>query len=137
MGRLGRARTFVICSDAEGMRLPTDFAGVTVLRFESTRTDNNAVAAVSSACFQIRQTIRSLGEAEARGLQRLGNVTNQVESVGVQLLHLVGLLAQSRILELDVIKKQLGAFLPSDFLGKVVDDLRALEAATEPQDKQG
>ena len=118
------------------MRLPTDFAGVTVLAFESGRRDGNVLASVSSACFQIRQAVRTLGQAEARGLQRLGNATNQVETVSGQLLHLVSLLAQSRILELDVIKKQFGSFLPEDFLGKVVQDLRALEEATG-KDKQG
>ena len=137
MGRLGRERTFVVCSNAPTLKLPSDLAGVTVLRFEHARSDGNTVAAVSSACFEIRQAIRKLGQAEARGLKRLGEASNQVENVSGQLLRLVTLLARSRVLELDVIKKQFGAMLPSDFLEQVMRDLRELETATAAPPKDG
>jgi hypothetical protein len=113
MGRLGRSRTFVVCSDDPNLKLPSDLAGVTVLRFESTRSDANLVAAVGSASFQIRQAIRALGQSEARGLKRLDDASLQVESVGAQMLRLVKLLTRSRIVELDVIRNSpLGGLLP-------------------------
>jgi predicted nucleotide-binding protein len=61
MGRLGRSRTFVVASDDKDMKIPSDFAGVTMLTFQSHRNDDNILASVSSACFQIRQAMQSLG----------------------------------------------------------------------------
>jgi hypothetical protein len=136
MGRLGRTRTFVVCSDAPRMKLPSDLAGVTVLRFESARSDRNILASVGSASFEMRQAIRKLGQAEARGLKRLGDASSQVENVSAQLLTLVTLLARSRILELEVIRKQFGAVLPGNFLEQLTKDLRELESVTTVRKKE-
>jgi hypothetical protein len=121
MGRLGRARTFVVCSSAPTMKLPTDLAGVTILRFEANRADGNLVAAVSSACFQIRQAIRALGQAEARGLQRLGEATAQVEDVSERLVRLVGETqetVQNALAEVRRIPQELMACVPRRASGR-------------------
>jgi hypothetical protein len=130
MGRLGRSRTFIVCSATKDLKLPSDLAGVTVLHFDSDRSDKNILAALGPACFQMRQAIRDLGVTEARSMVRLGTATAQVESVSAKLLHLVNLLTRSRALEMDVIQNQFGRFLPSGFLDKLKADLKDLEAAT-------
>jgi hypothetical protein len=35
MGRLGRARTFAVCSDSPTLKLPSDLAGVNMPRFKA------------------------------------------------------------------------------------------------------
>ncbi|MCI0692574.1 nucleotide-binding protein [candidate division KSB1 bacterium] len=135
MGRLGRARTFVVCDgDNKNMRLPSDLAGVTVVKYKANRSDGNLVAALGPACTLIRQAIKNLGLSETRGLHRLQKATTEVEGLSDKVANLVNLLARSRILELDVIRKQFGPLLPSDFLEKVSQDLNDLEEATRKED---
>lgn len=54
MGRLGKARTFVVCSANPQVRLPSDLAGVTVATYDAQRADGNIVASVGPACTLIR-----------------------------------------------------------------------------------
>lgn len=130
MGRLGRARTFAICSDARDLKLPSDLAGVTLARFDKEDVDRDVAAALGPACFQIRQAIRELGLSEAKRLHGIQNAASTVEGLSDQIGHLVVLLAKSRVLELDVIGKQFGSILPADFMVRLREDLAALENAT-------
>jgi len=133
MGRLGRGRTFAVCSDSPDMRLPSDLAGVTLARFVASRSDGNLIAAVSPACTMIRQSIRGLGVSEVKGMARLTTATTQMEGVSEQVTHVINLLARSRVLELEVVSKQFGAVLPAGFHDKVLKDLKDLEDATKPK----
>ncbi len=130
MGRLGRSRTFVLCENSTRMKLPTDLAGVTVARYTPDRADQNLVAAVGPACNQIRQTIRDLGLTEGRTSQRLQSATADMEQVTQTMAHLIHLLARSRVVELDIVDKQLGGMIRSDFLDKLRLDLEDLAKAT-------
>ena len=132
MGRLGRGRTFAVCSDARDLKLPSDLAGVTLARFNAGRSDRNLVAAVSPACTMIRQSIRDLGVSETKSMARLTTATTQMEGLSEQVTHVINLLARSRVLELEVISKQFGRVLPADFHDKILKDLRDLEDATKP-----
>ena len=134
MGRLGPTRTFAVCSDA-AMKLPSDLAGVTVAHYESRRIATEPKAAVSPACFDIRQSVRSLGFTEQRGGQRLQNAATTVESISERVTRLVHLLARSRVLELEVITKQFGPVLPHDFATKILKDLRELDEASTGNDR--
>jgi len=49
MGRLGRARTFVLYDSAKHPKLPSDLAGVSVAQYRSDRADGNFIAAVGTA----------------------------------------------------------------------------------------
>jgi hypothetical protein len=131
MGRLGRGRTFVICSDDARLKLPSDLAGISVARYDSARTDDNLVAAVGSACSLVRKAIMALGLSESRSLNRLHQATDQVEGISGKVSSLVVLLARSRIIELDVIEKQLGFLLPTGELERIKRDLKELQQATE------
>lgn len=131
MGRLGRPRTFCVCSNARDFKLPSDLAGVTLARFDQADATRDATAALGPACFQIRQAIRELGVSETKRLRGITDAAAQVEGLSDQVAHLVVLLARSRILELDVITKQFGPVLPSDFMKKLRQDLTDLEQATE------
>jgi len=90
------------------------------------------MAAIGPACFQIRQAIRELGLSEAKQLHGIRDAASLVEGRSDQIAHLLALLARSRVLELDVVTKQFGPVLPSDFLKKLKQDLTELENATSP-----
>ena len=66
MGRLGRARTFLVHQADEGLKLPSDLSGVTAATYEWPRQDRNYLAAVGAACDSIRQVIRDLGFADTK-----------------------------------------------------------------------
>lgn len=134
MGRLGRARTFVICADDARLKMPSDLAGISVARYDSARTDHNLVAAIGSACNLVRKAITSLGLSESRSLSRLRQATDQVEGISSRVGDLVVLLARSRIIELDVIAEQMGFLLPTGELERIRKDLRDLQRATEPKE---
>ena len=66
MGRLGRARTFLVHQSRRDLKIPTDLSGVTAAVYEWPREDQNYRAAVGAACDGIREVIRDLGFAEAK-----------------------------------------------------------------------
>ena len=74
MGRLGRERTFVVRPHGDGVKIPSDLAGLTTAPYDWPRGDRNHKAAVGPACDSIREMIRSLGFSEAR-------VSTQVRAV--------------------------------------------------------
>jgi len=74
MGRLGRERTFVVRPQGDGVKIPSDLAGLTTAPYEWPRGDGNYKAAVGGACDSIRERIRNLGFSEA-------HVTTQVRAV--------------------------------------------------------
>ena len=113
------------------MKLPSDLAGVTVARFHPDRGDRNLVAAVRPACNQIRQAIRDLGMAEGRTTQRLQSATVEIEQVTQTMAYLIHLLARSRVVELDIVDKQLGGMIRSEFLLQLRLDLEDLPKATK------
>lgn len=71
MGRLGRERTFVVRPDGDGIKLPSDLAGLVAPTYEWPRADGNHLAAVGPACDLIRQVIRNLGPSPAKMLAQV------------------------------------------------------------------
>jgi hypothetical protein len=66
MGRLGRARTFLVHPPGADLKIPSDLSGVTAAVYEWPRDDQNYRAAVGAACDSIREVIRDLGFAEVK-----------------------------------------------------------------------
>ncbi len=130
MGRLGRNRTFIVCSDSENMKLPSDLAGVNVTKYNSSRTDGNLISATSPSCTQIRKNIKELGISEHRAANRLNTASTRFEGLSNQMERLVHLLAKSRVIELEVIKRQFIDILPEDLYSHVIDDLEKLKSET-------
>ncbi len=60
MGRLGRARTFLVCQRDRQLELPSDLAGVVLAEF-STPANGNAQAVLGPACMRMRDEIVRLG----------------------------------------------------------------------------
>jgi ABC-type sugar transport system substrate-binding protein len=59
MGRLGRARTFLVCSDAKTLRLPSDLSGVSVLRFRQDKVaEGDLSGALKPVCQKLLEAIR-------------------------------------------------------------------------------
>src|SRR5205814_2018115 len=66
MGRLGRARTFLVHQSGVNIKIPTDLSGVTAAVYEWPREDNSHKSAVGAACDSIRDVIRDLGVADVK-----------------------------------------------------------------------
>lgn len=77
MGRLGRERTFVIRPRGDGLKIPSDLAGLTTAAYDWPRSDGNHKAAVGSACDSMREIIRRLGFTEARVSSQVRAVQNE------------------------------------------------------------
>ena len=61
IGRLGSERSFFLVPDGvSDLRLPSDLAGITPGRYESSRTDGNWMAALNPACMQIKMAMARL-----------------------------------------------------------------------------
>lgn len=133
MGRLGRSRTFAVCSNAKDLKLPSDLAGVAVARFDANHAKSDLTSALGPPCFQIRQAIRDLGVSESKRLHGLREATTQIEGMSDKVAHLVILMARSRVLELEHISQYFGAALPPEFLDKLRSDIKDLETATSPK----
>ena len=74
MGRLGRARTFIVHQSETDLKIPSDLAGVIAAHYGWPRADRNHQAAVGATCDSIRRAIQDLGLAESR-------INKQVEAV--------------------------------------------------------
>lgn len=74
IGRLGPGRSFfLIPSDEEDLRLPTDLLGITPGIYEGSRRDGNWMAALGPACWQIKQQM-SKPDDPANGSSKNKNV---------------------------------------------------------------
>lgn len=130
MGRLGPGRTFAVCSDSPNLKLPSDLAGVTMARFKDADAKVDLTSALGPPCYRLRQVIRDLGLAPSKRLSGVAASAAHVEQVSDKAGRLIALLARSRVLELDVISKQMGPMLPAEFLARLRRDLADLEVAT-------
>jgi hypothetical protein len=75
MGRLGRARTFLVHQSRDDLKIPTDLSGVTSALFEWPREDKNYQAAVGTACDSLRNVIRDLGFADTKTSKAITELT--------------------------------------------------------------
>jgi hypothetical protein len=131
MGRLGRARTYIVC-DPRVVRLPSDFAGVTLATYDSLRNDGNFIAAVGPATTMIRKSIRDLGSLPERNIEQLEKATDRFQGVSSTMERLIHLLARSRAVELRIISEQFGPLLRTAGLQQMLQDLQDLENSTGP-----
>ena len=128
MGRLGPARTFMLCPSGTSIKLPSDLAGVTYLKFDPDRSDNNLPAAVRPAAQSIRKAIADLGFSETRGIQRLSKATDDVQH---KVHDSVTLLLRSRIWETEVFRKHYGIALDASEKQQLDEDLTKLRQALD------
>jgi DNA-binding LacI/PurR family transcriptional regulator len=59
MGKLGRWRSFLVCTDDRSLRLPTDLSGVSVARFKQSRVDRGELSALEPAAREVLKAIQS------------------------------------------------------------------------------
>jgi hypothetical protein len=81
MGRLGRARAFVLLQKNADVKLLSDLHGMTVLEYEWPNSDRNEHRAVGVACSKIARAIRDLGIFTGNEKQ-LALVANEVQELG-------------------------------------------------------
>jgi hypothetical protein len=85
MGRLGRARTFVLYQSDANVKLPSDLAGLTVAAYSWPRSDKSAVRAVGTACDRIARVVRDLGPSEQRLSRELIDIRSRQADQKLQL----------------------------------------------------
>jgi predicted nucleotide-binding protein len=77
MGRLGRARTFVLQQRHADLRLPSDLSGVTTALYDWPRDDKSHKSAVGPASDTIRDAMRQLGLSERKTQQQIREVAKE------------------------------------------------------------
>ncbi len=89
IGHLGADRCFLIqARGLDPLHLPSDLLGLTALTFEPERSDGNLVAALGTACNQIR---RSMREAASTDIDEAKPDARTPEAAGQKLERLIGL----------------------------------------------
>jgi CAP12/Pycsar effector protein, TIR domain len=85
MGRLGRARTFILHQSNAPVKIPSDLAGVTMAMYEWPRADASHRSALGAACDRIREVIRDLGISEAKTAKAINTIRTVQEDQARQL----------------------------------------------------
>lgn len=80
MGRLGRSRTFIVFNADDGIRIPSDLAGIMAATYHN-RADGNLRAALGVPCTLVRTAMRDLGPYEGKGMRRLSEATAHAETL--------------------------------------------------------
>ncbi len=91
MGRLGRARTFLLNQANAKIKIPTDLSGVTTATYEWPRRDGSHRSAVGAACDSIRLAMRDLGVSDLKTNRQLHEIKSRQDSAesSIQTLQLL------------------------------------------------
>lgn len=127
MGALGPARTFMLVDRSCPPKLPSDLAGVTRAEF-TPHSSGNLQAALGAPCTRIREAISRLGARDIAQAKRLGQAAGILEESGTTLEKLIGLIARSRKVELDIILGQFGPMIDPERASEMKRDLDDLAA---------
>ena len=67
IGKIGRDRTYLVCEDKEGLKIPTDLSGLSMARYQpSDEIDEDEQDWVGPGCNQIRNAMKSANLIEKR-----------------------------------------------------------------------
>ena len=128
LGRLGKSRTFIVRS-SQPVKIASDLLGITVMNYDTDRSDGNLRAAVSAACVPIREAIRDLGRLETRGLEELRQTSSQLQTDVEQA---VSLLARARAFETELfLKYQGGMIIDNEEAERLRKDIKELTSVAK------
>jgi hypothetical protein len=82
MGGIGAKRTLIICSDRDGMRLPSNLNGLDIAFYHEAMVDSDVKKAVATACGQVRERLRVLGISEGRRAPQLADAVKRLTRLG-------------------------------------------------------
>lgn len=140
MGALGPARTFMLTDRSRPPKLPSDLAGVTRAEF-TPHSSGNLEAALGAPCTKIREAIARLGARDLSQATHLVQAAGVLEESGTTLERLIGLIARSRKVELDVILNQFDSLIHPEQITEMrrdLDDLtEVLRNNAELRDAEG
>jgi hypothetical protein len=130
MGALGRSRTFMVYQANADVKTPSDLSGVSTARYEWPRRDESYLAAVGSACDQIRRAIRALGPFAPKVGHAIDTIMirQNTQDAEIRSLRLVlrGLIGTYELQKL-VCLKQEGPFM-CRYSDGLIEELRRLRA---------
>ncbi len=90
MGALGPKNCFIIMpKSTEAIHLPTDLTGMTLLKFNSNRSDDNIKAALGPVISQIRNILKKYGSSDTSSQKQMIKLSDDV----VQQINFIGLSA--------------------------------------------
>ena len=92
MGRLGRARTFIIHQANSKLKIPTDLLGMNVATYRWPRRDKTHESALGPACDSIRRAIRDLSFSESKAFRQIQGVRERQEELHQEVTDKVSLL---------------------------------------------
>jgi Predicted nucleotide-binding protein containing TIR-like domain len=124
MGRLGRSRTFIVSESDVDLKLPSDLSGITRAVYK--RRDNLA-AALSPTCTPIIKAVKSLGFYEGKNNLKLSRATQEFENISEKVGNLIGLMARSRKVELQIVSAQFDGFIQKPLMEEIRRDIEDLE----------
>jgi hypothetical protein len=83
IGGIGRERCFIITpSNTENLHLPTDLLGIQPAKYDPNRSDNNLLAALGTACNQIRRLITEYG-LKRQEISLNSDLIQQISNAGI------------------------------------------------------
>ena len=125
MGSIGRDRTFTVYDRTKKIKLPSDLIGITACTFEP-HTTGNLEASLGAPCRKILNTIERAGVRTSNQMKEFGTVTEDFVGLNENISNLIGLIARSRKLELDIISTQFGPLINSKKLEQMKQDIDEL-----------
>jgi len=139
MGRLGRARTFIVHQADIRMKIPSDLSGVTTAQYDWPRDDQSHRSAVGAACDSIREVVRDLGVSENKTAQQVHDIRSRQQTTESRLrtLQMVmkGLVTEWEYQKLRGLAAE-GTFMVR-FHNHMIDELHRLDAIRYVQPKPG
>jgi len=124
-GHLGRERSFMVFDRTRPPDLPSDLLGVTPVTYQP-HASGNIEATLGAAATAILRSAAQLGLRLERLSQRFDDAARRVNASGERVDRLVGLLARSRAVELDIIASQFGPLISPDKMRAMKSDLEDL-----------
>lgn len=139
MGRLGRARTFIVHQADIRMKIPSDLSGVTTAQYDWPRDDQSYKSAVGAACDSIREVVRDLGVSDIKTARQVHDMRARQETTEARLrtLQMVmkGLVTEWEYQKLRGLAAE-GSFMVH-FHNHMIDELHRLDAIRYVQPKPG
>ena len=129
MGRLGRARTFIIHQARAHIKMPTDLSGMTTAQYDWPRQDGSHSATIGPACDAVRDVIADLGLLPERANLKLQEVSREQARQADELNWITRMLVDLAVTEYERMHLQ-GARLGWALLGRHPSQLLVRKRAT-------
>ncbi len=135
LGRLGRERCFAIASNQPDLHLPSDLRGITIARYDSSRSDGNERASTRPACQMILEEITKLGPREEQELpKQQANTSQDSEALSSGQRELENFLSPGEAIAPHFFQDQPAVWFHNERFTKAFPGVRGIHWITDPQE---